>query len=339
MRKGLTIAVRDYAALEHQVRLYQADELSPLTRRLYGDIWQAFTNFLAPKDVWKAEPMDVARYITSRALRGVTPGTLKRDLGGMNYYFERLGKGASYQRPGVGTRSSPARDALVIQTIRGIWRKHGRPYQRKRALLLDSLEKIIDHQPDTLAGIRNRAVFVIGWGAALRIIELQALDAKEGGAVNGWVDVADDGVVVHLRQSKSNQFRRRAETYGIPARPSAPRYCPVRLMRHWLKASGVVSGPLFPALRGGLYAEGTRINRNSLRTVIKNGAARIGINPADVGGQSLRRGCLTWLALEGVNPFRIQDHSGHSDIRQLLLYIERPFSIKDSPLAETRWAR
>jgi hypothetical protein len=45
----------------------------------------------------------------------------------MNYYFERLGKGASYQRPGVGTRSSPARDALVIQTIRGIWRKHGRP--------------------------------------------------------------------------------------------------------------------------------------------------------------------------------------------------------------------
>jgi hypothetical protein len=31
--------------------------------------------------------------------------------------------------------------------------------------------------------------------------------------------------------------------------------------------------------------------------------------------------------------------SGHSDIRQLLRYIERPFSIKGSPLSETRWAR
>jgi integrase len=339
MSKHLTIAVRNYAALEHQVRLYQADDLSPLTRRLYDDIWQAFTNFLAPKDAWRAEPMDVARYVTSRALRGITPGTLKRDLGGINYYFERLGKGAGHRRPGVGTRSSPARDALVVQTMRGIWRKHGRPYSRKRGLLLDSLEKMIDHQPDTLVGIRNRAMFVIGWGAALRIIELQALDAKEGGVVNGWVEISDDGVVVHLRQSKANQFRRRAETYGIPARPSAPRYCPVKLMRQWLSASSIESGPLFPALRGGCYAESTRINRNSLRAVIKRGAGRIGIDPADIGGQSLRRGCLTWLSLEGVNPFRIQDHSGHSDIRQLFRYIERPFSIQDSPLAETRWAR
>lgn len=57
-----------------------------------------------------------------------------------------------------------------------------------------------------------------------------------------------------------------------------------------------------------------------------------------VGGQSLRRGCLTWLSLEGANPFRIQD-SGHSDIRQLLRYVEQPNVLKNSPLAETRWVR
>jgi len=339
MRKDLTVAVRDYAALEKQVRLYQAGDLIPLTRRLYDDIWQSFTNFMSPKDVWKAEPMDVARYITARVLKGITPGTLKRDLGGINYYFERLGKGANHGRPGVGTRVSPARNNLVMQTWRGISRKHGRRSQQKRALLLDSLEKMIDHQPDTLAGIRNRAMLVIGWGAALRIIELQALNAKSGGSSDSWIEVTDEGVVVHLRQSKTNQFRRRAETYGIPARLGAPRYCPVRLMRKWLIASGIKSGPLFPSLRGGLYAEGRRINRNTLRTAIKNGAAKIGINAADIGGQSLRRGCLTWLSLEGVNPFRIQDHSGHSDIQQLLRYIERPHVLKSSPLLETRWVR
>lgn len=339
MAKDLTVVVRDYASLEKQVRLYQAGDLSPLTRRLYDDVWQAFTNFLSPRDVWKAESMDVARYITSRALKGVTPGTLQRDIGGINYYFERLGKGAGHGRPGTGTHTIPARDSLVNQTWRGIARKHGRPSQQKRALLLDSLEKMIDHQPDTLAGIRNRAMLVVGWGAALRIIELQALNAKSGGSSDSWVEVTDDGVVVHLRQSKTNQFRRRAETYGIPARAGAPRYCPVKLTRQWLSASGIKSGPLFPSLRGGLYAEGRRINRNTLRTAIKNGAARIGINPADIGGQSLRRGCLTWLSLEGVNPFRIQDHSGHSDLRQLLRYIERPNVLKDSPLAETSWVR
>jgi integrase len=267
------------------------------------------------------------------------PVLLQRDIGGINYYFERLGKGAGHGRPGAGTRTSPARDSLVIQTWRGIARKHGRPSQQKRAILLDSLEKMIDLQPETLAGIRNRAMFVVGWGAALRIIELRALNASPGGNARGWVEVSDDGVVIHLRQSKTNQFRRRAEAYGIPARPSVPRYCPVKLMRKWLSASGISSGPLFPALRGGLYAEGKRINRNTLRTAIKNGAARIGMNPAEIGGQSLRRGCLTWLSLEGVNPFRIQDHSGHSDIRQLLRYIERPNVLKNSPLAETRWVR
>jgi hypothetical protein len=42
---------------------------------------------------------------------------------------------------------------------------------------------MIDLQPETLAGIRNRALFVLGWGAALRIIELRALNANLGEAL------------------------------------------------------------------------------------------------------------------------------------------------------------
>ena len=106
-----------YIELDKKVRQFQAGDLSPLTRRLYDDIWQSFTNFLAPKDVWKAEPMDVARYITTRILRGVTVGTIKRDMGSINYHFERFGKGASHGRPGVGTRPSPARDPLGQEDV------------------------------------------------------------------------------------------------------------------------------------------------------------------------------------------------------------------------------
>lgn len=135
----LTFAVRGYATLEKQVPIYQASDLSPLTRRLYDDIGQCLANLMVPKNAQKAEPTDVACYITSRALKCVSPGTLRRDVCGLNYYFKHLGKGASHGRPRVGTHRSPARGTLVILTLRGISRKQGRPRPRMRAVLLEEV--------------------------------------------------------------------------------------------------------------------------------------------------------------------------------------------------------
>jgi len=39
----ITVAIRNYIELDKKVRQFRADYLSPLTRRLYDEIWQSFT--------------------------------------------------------------------------------------------------------------------------------------------------------------------------------------------------------------------------------------------------------------------------------------------------------
>jgi hypothetical protein len=127
------------------------------------------------------------------------------------------------------------------------------------------------------------------------------------------------------------------EQYAVPARPTAPRYCPVRLLRVWLLILGATEGPLFADCRSLYVPHQVRLNRNTVRHAVKKAATKIGLNPHDIGGNSLRRGCLTWLSKQGVSPFRIQRQSGHKDIRRLLDYIQEPVTPSRSPLMGTRW--
>jgi integrase len=283
--------------------------------------------------------MDVARWLASMAQRQVNPATIRSRMTAINYTFERAGKGAAHGRHGTATRRSPARDLVVLQTFRGILRKHGRPPTKKAPILLDSLEKMIDGQPDTLLGIRNRALLVLGWGAALRTREIEMLDAAPGGKGDGWIEIQDDGVLVALRRSKTNQNRRRIERYGVPARPSAPKYCPVRLLRAWLRVAKISSGPLFLICQTRFAPRRKRLQKQAIRRMVKSAADGIGLDDHLIGAHSLRAGCLTWLNLEGVNPYRIKNHSGHRSIQSLLDYIRPPITPKSSPLMETRWAR
>ena len=84
MPKDLTVAVRDYAALDRRVTEYQYAELSPLSREHYDAVWQSFVNFASPKDAWRTDEMDVARWLASMAARGVSPLTLRTRLTAIN---------------------------------------------------------------------------------------------------------------------------------------------------------------------------------------------------------------------------------------------------------------
>jgi integrase len=344
MSKDVTVAIRDFIALDRRIAQYRKEDIAPTTRRHYDEIWQQFTNFMAPSDVWRATPMDVARWMAEQALRGINPITINRRAAALNYYFEKLGKGITQGRPGVKTRPSPARDAAAQQTLRGTFRKHGRPPLRKLPLLLDHLEQMLDQlrlrserDPERLFWIRNQAFLVIGWGAALRPGELRMLDLLPRGSGDGWVEIADDGVLVRLRRSKRNTYHRRLETYAIPARPNHPQYCPVIILREWLDASGITGGPLFPSVGQAYAPRRKRLPAIFMRLAIRRCASMIGMNPNLVGGHSLRAGCITWLDQQNVPLERIREHSGHEGVNGVLPYIRRPRSMGDSPLYQTRW--
>jgi hypothetical protein len=46
-------------------------------RRIYDESWQLFADFIVPMDAWRAQPIDVARWLAAQALRGCSPLTVE----------------------------------------------------------------------------------------------------------------------------------------------------------------------------------------------------------------------------------------------------------------------
>src|SRR5262245_16041175 len=181
MPRNLAAVARERAKLDQSVRTYQSASRQPSTQHSYNYAWQRFTDFMAPKDAWKAMPADVARWCAYQAEHGLSVSTISGSLSGLKFHYEQLGKGHSHGRTGVGIRKSPTDDDSVRRVLRGINRKHGKPPARKLALMLDSVEKMMDMQPATLTGLRNRALISLTWAACRRISEVYSLNVDRTG--------------------------------------------------------------------------------------------------------------------------------------------------------------
>jgi integrase len=69
----------------------------------------------------------------------------------------------------------PTASPLVSAIFAGIRRAHRRPLRKKTALVLDPLRAAVQAIPGTLPGLRDRALLLVGFAAALRPSELAAL--------------------------------------------------------------------------------------------------------------------------------------------------------------------
>src|SRR5262249_23594540 len=295
MRNDVTKTIRDLAELDRSVRDYHAASRRPGTWTSYNLAWQRFVNFCAPKDAWKATAEDVARWCVFQTGKGLSPSTISGNLSGLKFYYEQLGKGHFQGRSGIATRKSPTDDDLVRRVLRGIKRRHGRPALRKAPLLLDSIEKMMDVQPDNLRGLRNRAMLSLAWASCRRASEIYGLNIEHRG--DGWLEFDENGLVVVLRRSKANQEYKIEERYGVPARKSAPRYCPVQLVKEWIAQAGLTRGPVFPSVKRNGRPRGTPIQYGGLHHFVKIAAEQIGLDPFSISTHSLRSGCITWLYL------------------------------------------
>ena len=196
------------------------------------------------------------------------------------------------------------RHRLIIAVLRGFRREQSAtPIRQAMPLLFEVLPRFLaafDHR--TAAGARDKALLLIGFGAALRRSELVALDLAD-------IEVVAQGLVVTLRRSKTDQGGHGA-LLAIH-RASTPELCPVRAFEAWCAFRGDAAGPLFTRIRKGGQVTAARLSDQTVARTIKHAATLLGLSSKDFSGHSLRAGLATSAALAGADLAAIMEQTRH----------------------------
>jgi integrase len=172
---------------------------------------------------------------------------------------------------------------------------------------------VLDAMGNGLKDIRDRALLLIGFAAALRRSELVALDVAD-------VEHVRRGIVLHLKRSKTDQG---GQGHNIAIPHGRSRWCPVACVDAWLSASGITVSAIFrPVDRHGLVRN-ARLSGEAVSIVVRERIAAAGFDPMGYSGHSLRAGLATSAAQAGVPAWRIKAQTRHASETMLAHYIRQ----------------
>ncbi len=279
--------------LPEAVGAYVAAALADNSRRAYR---QDLDDFLGWGGAVPCSPETLAAYIADRA-HTLSPHTITRRVVGISRAH------VSQSLP------DPAKTDLVRTVLRGVRKTHGRPQRQVTPILKQDLLGLLPLMRGT-KGIRDRALILLGFAAALRRSELVALDVQD-------LEFVKEGLIVRLPRSKTDQEgegRKIAVPYG---RTSA---CPVKAVEDWLTHAQIAMGAIFPSVsKGGVLAG--RLTAQSVALILKAYAEVAGLKASDISGHSLRSGLATSAAQAGVAAHKIMAQTGHRSMEMLNRYI------------------
>jgi len=144
------------------------------------------------------------------------------------------------------------------------------------------------------------------------------------------LDIADvaeteTGLLVTIRRSKTEQ-----EGEGITiAIARGDVACPARVLREWLDAAGIETGPIFRPINKAGTVAAERLTDRSVANIIKAYAGRAGFDASTFSGHSLRSGFLTSAAAHGASIFKMMDVSRHKSVDTLRGYVRDAELFKD----------
>jgi site-specific recombinase XerD len=281
---------------------YAEQEKSEGTRRAYRSDFRIFTVWCLARglEAMPAAATTVARFLSSQADGGKKSSTIGRRAAAIGYAHKLAGF-----EPPTGAET-------VKAVVRGIRRTIGAAPVRKAPATADVVTQMLSHCPDTLTGLRDRALLSLGFAGAFRRSELVALRVED-------LTAAPDGLRVMIRKSKTDQD-------GLGQEIAIPRGCriePVKAIEAWLAASGITTGFIFrPILKGGRL-QNEALSGHSAAALVKAYAKRAGLDPALFAGHSLRSGFLTSSAESGASVLKMVEVSRHKSIDMLTTYVRR----------------
>jgi integrase len=231
----------------------------------------------------------------------------------------------------------PFDSRLFTPILHGIRRAHGGMPRGPVPITLGELRGMVGTLPDTIVGVRNRALLLVGFAGALRRSELIGLDLgvqTQGGT--GSVEIEQGGARIILRRSKSDQVGH-GLTKWLP-RGCSP--CPVEALEEWLRRAPITSGPIFRRVYDGLAPKRLHINavgevvRRAMHRAALHGGAneeQARLRAAQVTSHSLRAGFVRSAVLAGVPSEDIAIHVGWKSTELVFHYAGQLDPFQDNP--------
>ena len=288
------------------------------TLRAYRSAWKQYTLWCARFDFVPvgADPQVVALYIADIADR-LAPATIRLRLSAI-VAAHRL----------LGLQLDPKHNAIAA-VLAGAMRPTD-PHSKRLAKPIQSsaLRRISEACPTDAVGVRDRAMLLLGFGAACRRSELVALTISDvvlderGAAVTfrrSKTDQEGEGAVVAIHGSDDPvldvraalaawlalRYRRRAKEHGNP-------------LPEDLRTG---SAPLFCQLAKNGQPIGRPLSDYAVVRMIKAAAVRAGLDPTGYSGHSLRSGLATTAAGAGATLAEIMDQGRWKSVEMAKHYV------------------
>ncbi len=279
--------------LSQSVQKYVGQSMSENTLRAYQSDWNHFEAFCTEKgfEARPALPNTVAAYISHLADSDYRASTIQRRLTSIRVVHRGNGF------------DDPTDSELVEKTWKGIRRDENVSVGKdgREPLLTSHIHRIVESiDTDTDKGLRDRALILIGYATGMRRSELSALDRDD-------LDFRAEGVLIHIRQSKTDQTgegREVSVTYG-------GEFCPVQALRAYIDETGIESGAIFRTTGRWGNLRDNRMSGTSVGRTVKDRADEAGLDATNIGAHSLRAGHVTQRKVAGESNDAIMEQTGH----------------------------
>jgi integrase/recombinase XerC len=227
-------------------------------------------------------PAAVRAYLAQLHQRRLSARSIERALACLRTYFRFL----------VGERVITASPAETVPHVRA-------PRAAPEVVDRYAIEELLDSQPATPVGDRDRAVLELLYGAGLRVGELVA------------IDLADLQLRERMLRVRGKGRRERLVPFGRKAEEAIARYLPHRA--RWRSRCRSGDEPLLVNQRGGRLSD--RSVRRILDAAVQRTAAVHHLHP-----HALRHAFATHLLEAGMDLRAIQELLGHSSLSTTQVY-------------------
>lgn len=211
----------------------------------------------------------------------------------------------------------------IREVLRGAANATRRELRQAAALTTLDIQKLVAACGGDLAGLRDRALILVGFAGALRRSELVALQHHH----LRWTA---QGMVLRIARSKTDS---EGKDIGIPHGRNE-RTCPTTHLRRWIEQARITEGTLFRRVDRWGKPGRKPMSPGSVRLVLgkrARAAGMVGSKLEPISPHGLRAGFITTAYGNGVADERIMEHTRQKSLETMRGYVRRARLNRDSP--------